>query len=240
VHDFHAAHQSLSVFLFDRTGFLMRTRLISLVSLFVTIAIPLSAVIVDRSAITVGNKVITDSAIIRRIRLAAFQNGVVPDLSLAARREAAQRLIDLTLVAREMDVGNYVRESSDQSAAQLSAFTAEHFKGSAEAARLALSVLGLTAADLQADLAEQTDFESFVELRFLPAVAQASDQEVEEYYRNHVVSAAKPGETPPPLADSRAKIEQILANERADLELNAWLRDQRAHTRITYLESALQ
>jgi hypothetical protein len=218
----------------------MRTPLISLASIFVLIAIPLSAVIVDRSAITAGNKVITDSDIIRRIRLAAFQNGQVPDLSLASRREAAQRLIDLKLVEREMDVGNYVHESSDESAKQLSAFTKEHFKGSAEALRLALSILDLTPADLQADLAEQADFESFVDLRFLPAVAQASDQEVEEYYRNHIVSAVKPGETPPSLADSRAKIEQIIANERADLDLNAWLRDQRAHTRITYLESALQ
>ena len=218
----------------------MRPRLISLVSIFVIVAVPLSAVIVDRSAITVGTKVITDSAIIRRIRLAAFQNGLAPDLSLASRREAAQRLIDLTLVEREMDVGNYVRESSDQAAEQLGAFTEERFKGSAEAMRLALSVIDLTPADLQTDLAEQTDFESFVELRFLPAVAQASDQEVEEYYRNHIVSAVKPGETAPSLADSRAKIEQILANERADLELNAWLRDQRAHTKITYLESALQ
>jgi hypothetical protein len=217
----------------------MRARLISPALVFL-IAMALSAVIVDRSAITVGNRVITDSEIIRRIRLAAFQNGLAPDLSAASRREAAQRLIDLKLVEREMDVGNYVRESPGQSAQQLSAFTAEHFKGSPEAVRLALSVIDLTPGDLQADLAEQADFESFVELRFLPAVAQASDQEVEEYYRNHIVSAAKPGETSPSLADSRAKIEQILANERADLELNAWLRDQRAHTRITYLESALQ
>jgi hypothetical protein len=218
----------------------MRTRLLSLVSVFVTIAMTLSAVIVDRSAITAGNKVITDSEIIRRIRLAAFQNRTVPDLSLASRREAAQRLIDLKLVEREMEVGNYVRESSDQSAKQLSAFTAEHFNGSAELLQLALGAMELTPADLQAELAEQADFESFIELRFLPAVAQATDQEIEEYYRNHIVSAAKPGETPPSLADSRTKIEQILANERADLELNAWLRDQRTHTRITYLESALQ
>ncbi len=218
----------------------MRTRLISLASIFVLIAVTLSAVIVDRSAITVGNKVITDSEIIRRIRLAAFQNRTVPDLSLTSRREAAQRLIDLKLVEREMDVGNYVRESSDQSAKQLSAFTDEHFKGSTEMLQLALGAIELTPADLQAELAEQADFESFIELRFLPAVAQASDQEVEEYYRNHIVTAVKPGEKPPTLADSRTKIDQILANERADLELNAWLRDQRAHTRITYLESALQ
>ncbi len=80
----------------------MRTRLTFLASI-VLIALPLWAVIVDRSAITAGNKVITDSDIVRRIRLAAFQNGVAPDLSLASRREAAQRLIDVKLVEREMD-----------------------------------------------------------------------------------------------------------------------------------------
>ena len=218
----------------------MRMRLTFPACLLVAIAIPVSAVIVDRSAITVGNKVITDSEIVRRIRLAAFQNGAAPDLSLAARREAAQRLIDLKLVEREMDVGNYARESPAQAAEQVSAFTADHYKGSAEAVRQALAAIDLTPADLQADLAEQTDFEAFIELRFLPAVAQASDQEVEEYYRNHIASAPKLGEKPPSLADSRANIERILANERADLDLDAWLSDQRAHVRITYLESALQ
>jgi hypothetical protein len=218
----------------------MLMRLTFLVSLFVALANPLSAVVVDRSAITVGNKVITDSEIIRRIRLAAFQNGVLPDFSLAARREAAQRLIDLKLVEREMDVGNYVRESPAQAVKLLTAFTAEHYKGNAEAVRLALAAIDLTPADLQAELAEQADLLSFTSLRFRPAVEQASDREVEEYYQNHVVSAVKPGVKPPSLADSRANIEQILADERADLDLDAWLRDQRAHTRITYLESALQ
>jgi hypothetical protein len=218
----------------------MRMRWAGIACILAVFAVPLSAVIVDRSAITVGNKVITDSDIIRRIRLTAFQNGMVPDLSLASRKETAQRLIDLKLVEREMDVGNYVRESAAQSAKQLSAFTEEHFKGSAEALRLALAVIELTPADLQAELAEQADFESFIELRFLPAVTQASDQEVQEYYQNHILALMKPGEAAPPLADSRTGIEKALANERADLELNGWLKDQRAHTKITYLESALQ
>jgi hypothetical protein len=218
----------------------MGARLIGIAFVFAAMVVPASAVIVDRSAITVGNKVITDSDIIRRVRLAAFQNGQAPDFSLASRKETAQRLIDLKLVEREMDVGNYVRESAAQSAKLLSAFTEEHFKGNAEALRLALSAIELTPADLQAELAEQADFESFVELRFLPAVTQASDQEVQEYYQNHILAMMKPGETTPSLADSRAGIEKALANERADLELNGWLRDQRAPTKITYLESALQ
>lgn len=216
----------------------MRTALLT--PLLLAAALPAPAVIVDRSAITVGNKVITDSDIVRRIRLAAFQNGVVPDFSLAARREAAQRLIDLKLVDREMDVGNYVRTSPAQAAKLLTAFTAQHFKGDAEALRMALAAIDLTAADLQDELAEQSDVLSFTNLRFRPAVEPASDREVEEYYQNHIVPETKPGEKPPSLADSRATIEQIIANERADLDLDAWLTDQREHGRITYLESSLQ
>lgn len=218
----------------------MRMRTALLTPLLLAVALPALAVIVDRSAITVGNKVITDSDIVRRIRLAAFQNGVVPDFSLAARREAAQRLIDLKLVDLEMDVGNYVRTSPAQATKLLTAFTAQHYKGDAEALRMALAAIDLTPADLQNELAEQSDVLSFTNLRFRPAVEPASDREVEEYYQNHIVPETKPGEKPPSLADSRAAIEQILANERADLDLDAWLRDQREHTRITWLESSLQ
>jgi hypothetical protein len=70
---------------------------------------PAAAVIVDRVAATVGIKVITDSEIDLRIRLTAFQNDEKPDLSLIARRQAVERLIDQKLVEREMDVGHYPR-----------------------------------------------------------------------------------------------------------------------------------
>ena len=213
---------------------------LSFVGLLLVIALPVFGVIVDRSAITVGNKVITDSEITRRIRLEAFQNGKLPDFSLTARREAAQRLIDLRLVEREMDVGNYVPTPPAKATELLTVFTAEHFKGSAEALKLSLAAIDLTPADLQAELAEQEDLLSFTSLRFRPAVEQPSDREIEEYYHNHIESQVKPGEMAPSLADLRGSIVGILSNERADLDLDAWLRDQRKRIKISYLESDLQ
>jgi hypothetical protein len=206
----------------------------SFVACLLAFAASVNAVIVDRAVIAVGNKVITDSEITRRIRLAAFQNGVRPDLTLAARREAAQRLIDLKLVEREMDLGNYVRTSPAQTAELLKAFTAEHYKSNAEAVRLALAAIGLTPLDFQDELAEQQDLISFTSLRFRPAV-EISDAAVEQYYHGHIESTANPAS----LADSRANIEQILAGEQADLDLDVWLRDQRSRIRIVYLESDL-
>lgn len=228
----------------------MRTRLLSidcfaglnacLIACFAMIA-PSFAVILDRAAITVGTKVITESEIVRRIRLTAFQNGVPPDFSTASRREAAQRLIDLKLVEREMDLGHYERTSPERAGELLAAFTADRYGSGAEALRLALTGMDLNPADLQAEFAEQADLLSFTSLRFRPAV-EVSDAEIEEYFRNHIQSAKAldAAGNPVTLADARARIEQILTNERADLALDAWLRDQRERTRIAYLEKELQ
>jgi len=67
---------------------------------------------------------------------------------------------------------------------------------------------------------------------------EISAAETEEYFRSHVESLA--GSNPVALADVRAHIEQILASQHADLDLDAWLKDQRARTRITYLVKELQ
>jgi hypothetical protein len=210
-------------------------RCLGLISLAI-IALPAVGAIVDRTAIAVGTKVITESDIIRRIRLEAFQNGTRPDYGLTSRREAAQRLIDLKLVEHEMDLGHYPGTSPEAAKELLDAFAAERFPSSAEALRLALADLDLTPADLQAELAEQADLLSFTSLRLRPAV-QISDQEIEEYYHNHIESASA---TPIPLAEVRAKIEDILINQRADLNLDAWLQDQRKRARIIYLVKELQ
>ena len=143
-------------------------------------ATPASAALVDRVAITVGNKVITESEIVRRIRLAAFQNGLQPDYGLAARREAARSLIDLKMVEREMDLGHYPRTEPERAKTLLAAFTAEHYRSSPEALRMALAGSSLASADLMEELAEQNDLTSFLDLRFRPSV-QISDAEIEKY-----------------------------------------------------------
>ena len=181
-------------------------------------AVPLGAVIVDRVAITVGNKVITESEIDLRIRLTAFEGDEKPDFSLAARRQAAQRLIEQKLVEREMDVGRYPRVAPE-AAKQVTA-----------AAALTLKDAGLTPDDLARDLAWQRELLTFLSLRFRPAV-QVTDQDVEKYFKEQSLK----GE----LNDLRAQIEEKLTGERADKELDLWLQDQRKRTRIEYLEKDL-
>jgi len=163
----------------------------------ILLALPAGAVIVDRIAIAAGTKVITDSEIQLRIRLTALQNNATPDFSLESRKRAAQLLIDQRIVEREMDVGHYPRLSGDERKRLLAGYSADQ-----EALCRSLQKYGLTAEDLEEDLARQADLLTFLSLRFRPAAENLSD-------------------------------------ERADSELNAWLRDQRKRTKIEYLEREL-
>lgn len=183
------------------------------IAIWLMATLPLGAVIVDRVAITVGNKVITESEIDLRIRLTAFENDEKPDFSLAARRQAAQRLIEQKLVEREMDVGRYPRVTPE-AAKPLSATQAQKLKDA-----------GLTLADLARDITWQSELLTFLSLRFRPAV-QVTDQDVEKYFKDKSLK----GE----LNDVRADIEEKLTGERADKELDLWLQDQRKVTRIEY------
>jgi hypothetical protein len=200
-------------------------------------AVAMPGAIVDRVAITAGNRVITDSAITLRIRLTAFQNRVAPDFSDASRKEAAQRLIDQKLVEREMEAGHYARIPPGEAKELVNEFAAEYFNSDATALRTALAASALTPDELQTELVERADFMSFLSLRFQPAV-EVSDADIDQYIRDHI----RPGASGTPTASSqvRAGIEKIIASQRADRDLDAWLADQRLHTKIVYLVKGLE
>ena len=201
-------------------------------ALWLVLTLAATAGIVDRISVTVGNRVISSSDIETRLRLSAMQNGKAVDLSLAARREAAQQLIDQRLVAREMELGHYPRLEPAERARLLPALAATSFKASMEALDGALASAHLQRQDLEEDLARQSELLTFLSLRFRPAV-QVSDADVERYYRERIIVKV-------PLNDIRDSIEQSVANERADQELEKWLADQRKRTRIVFVDRELQ
>ena len=200
------------------------------------IALSLGAVIVDRIAITVGSKVITDSEIDLRLRLTAFENGDRPDFSLTARKRAADRLVDQKIVEREMDVGHYPHLNDETPALLLANYIQTYYKSDAAGLDRAIALAGITAADLENDLARQSDLLSFLNLRFRPSV-QVSEQDVRQYFDQQI----RPKETAQvSLNDFRARIEERITDQRADTEMEAWLKDQRRRAKIEYLEKELQ
>ena len=72
----------------------------------------------DRIAVTVGQEVITESQVILDLRVAAFLDRKPVDLSGAAKRQAAARLVDQLLILREA-VDSHVTLPSTEAAAGL-------------------------------------------------------------------------------------------------------------------------
>jgi hypothetical protein len=76
-------------------------------SLLAALAALAAGEVLDRVAVRVGAQVITESAVRRHLRMEAFVQNREPDLSAEARRKAAERLIDQTLVRRELELNRY-------------------------------------------------------------------------------------------------------------------------------------
>src|SRR5262245_28201832 len=71
------------------------------------------AEIIDRVAVVVGNRVITESEILREIRLTAFLNGEPLDFSAGVRRKTAERLVEQRLIRNEMESNLYPIPAAD-------------------------------------------------------------------------------------------------------------------------------
>ncbi len=201
-----------------------------LIAGFLLFAGLLAGEIVDRVAVSCGKRAITDSAIALRLRLTAFQNGRPVPSGEAARRDAAHLLIDQALVEEEMGIGHYHRITPERRQQLLSSWNKEN--GNLDK----LTEYGLTPEDLELDLARQEDLLNFLNIRFRPAV-QVHEEEIQRYFDLKIRPNAGPDAT---VADYRARIEQLLVEARADVELEAWLRDQRKRTRIDFVEKELQ
>jgi hypothetical protein len=199
---------------------------------------PLSADIIDRIAIIVGNQVITQSQIDQEIRITAFLNREKLDVSAAARKEAASRLIEQALVKREMDLSHYPLPQAGEASAALAGVKATYPNEADFAA--ALESYGISEADLTQRLLWQFTLLRFIDYRFRPGI-QIPDADVQTYYRKQASGWEQQGVKPiPSLEDSRDQIEEILTQKRIDQALDQWLADARKQVAVNYRDATLQ
>jgi hypothetical protein len=199
------------------------------------------AEIIDRVAVSVGNRVITQSDLVREIRVTAFLNGTEPDLGGAGKRKTAARMVDQRLVRRELELSRYPEPAPAEAEPAFEKLKAERFSGREEALRAALAGYGISEQDLKDELLWQLTFLRFVDVRFRPGV-QLSTAEIRDYFDRVVrpaAEAAQPGRRVT-LAQFRDQIEQTLTGQRVDRELNAWLEEARRRTPVEYREEALR
>jgi parvulin-like peptidyl-prolyl isomerase len=196
--------------------------------------------IIDRIVASVGNRVITSSDLDRELRVAAFQDGVKPDLSPARKRAAVEAMIEQKLIRMELANSRYPLPDPAELAPAIEQFKKEHFKDDQQY-RAALDAAGIREDDFRELLLWQRTLLLFVQVRFETGV-QLGPQEVEEYFAKTVkpaAEAAHPGQ-PVSVEDYHDQIARTLTGRRADQQMDIWLRDVRKRTNVVLHEEALQ
>ncbi len=107
-----------------------------------------AAELLDRIAVTVGNDVITEGDVYDEIRVTSFLNGTWPDLSLAAKRQAADRLVDQGLVRREMNLSREPPPAPQDAEKVIDELKQKRFHGDDAAYRKALRQYGISDQEL--------------------------------------------------------------------------------------------
>jgi hypothetical protein len=219
----------------------MRLKALVFAWLAATGAVECRTEVLDRVAVSVANSVITEGDVLRELRVTACLNRAEPDLSPQARRKAADRLVERTLVQREMQFSKYPRPSTEEVAESYAGFrTGNAPKDDAWKAELARR--GITDAQVRQALIDQLMLLRFIEVRFRPAV-QVPDRDIEQYYRRQFLPEwrkANGNKPPPALEDSRDQIEEILAQAQVDRALDRWLGEVRTQTRIRFRDEVFK
>lgn len=187
-------------------------------------ALSVSAAVVDRVAVVVGSKVITESEVLDDLRLTEFLNQQPLDLSAAKRREAAEKMVDQQFIRNEMDTAHYQQPDPAKADAMLANFRREHYQ-SESAWRAALAKYGLTEAQAKQRLLWQLAVIQFTDARFRPELAPPPPPNVQTANR------MRAGVEPPPPGQTGQTVDQLL---------DQWLKQQRSSTRVMFKQEAFQ
>jgi hypothetical protein len=205
---------------------------------FALVALTASAEIIDRIAVSVGNQVITEDQINDEIRVTAFLNHEKPDLTPAEKRKAAERLVEQTLIRREMALTHYPIPPLSDADAKMKEI--ERGYPNRDAFLKALQLYGIGEDDLRQRLWWQATLLKFIDERFRPTV-QLSNAEIRQYYREQVQKWREQHVSPiPTFEESRSAMEQALMEERVDQALDRWLGDARTQVDIRYRKEAFR
>ncbi len=196
---------------------------------FLTVAVlflcSVHAEIIDRIAISVGNQVITKAQIDEEVRLTALLNASQLDLRAEERKKAADRLIEQTLVKRDMEFSHYPIPPESDAEPVLKALKANY--PSDAQYRQALDRYGITEGALKRRLWWQTALLRFIDYRFRPGIL-VPEKDIQNYYDLEVVKWKGQGiKQIPSFEEAREKIGELLTDQRIDQAIDQWLADTR-------------
>jgi len=195
------------------------------------------AVVIDRIAVVVGKHAIKASDIDRDLRVTEFLNRASLDLSAAAKRKSADRLIDQSIIRDEIATGGYNRASDADADAMLAQIRRERYAGSDARLRQELVRYGLPEEELREELLWQLTVLRFIDERFRPAV-QVSDQDVRAYYDQHLAELKREYPRDNSFTTLEPRVRNVVEGDEVNKQFEAWLDDARKGQHIEYKEEA--
>jgi len=197
------------------------------------------AVVLDRIAVIVGKHAIKLSDIEHELRLTEFVNNQPLDLGAAARKQAADHLIDQAVIRDEIALEGYGRASDAQATAMLGQFRKNRFAGSDARLRASLERYGVTEKELHDHLLWQMTVLDFIDQRFRSGV-MVNDTDIRKYYDTHLDALKKEHPRDFSYETLEPQIRTVLEGEQVNRQFEAWLDESRKNTRIQYLNGAFQ
>jgi hypothetical protein len=216
----------------------MRGRIILLMAAALLARDGICGEILDRIAVTVGKQVITESDVLREIRVSAFLDQKPVDLSGEEKRKAADRLVDQLLILDEASIGGTALAGPEDAQNMLEQVRSQYASGSDYQA--ALVRYRISESELEAHLLDGLHALRFTDLRFRPEV-DFSDDDLRDFYNGLVEGWRKKGVTQIPTFDaSRDQVQKLMIDQRVAQALDRWLGAQRTQTRIVYRNQVFQ
>lgn len=185
--------------------------------------------IYDRIAVTVGKRVITESAVILDLRVSAFLDRMPVNLTPEKKREAAERLVDQMLILRDATESHLTLPTTQNVAGILDQLKTQY--GSQQEYEAALRQYRIQESDLTAQLVSGLVALTFTDLRFRPGI-QVTDDELRAYY-DTIQDAAT-------FEAAREEIETLIARQRETDALDKWLLEVRANERVDFREQVFR
>lgn len=183
----------------------------------------------DRVAVSIGNQVITESAILLDLRVSAFLDRVPVNTSAARKRESAERLVDQLLILRDATESHLKLPTADDVAGLMDQVRAQYATPQEYSA--ALRQYQISEQDVIQQLVSGLAALTFTDLRFRPGV-QVTEDELRAYYNSI--------QDPASFEAQREEIEEVIARQRISDALDKWLADTRALARVQFREQVFQ
>jgi hypothetical protein len=212
----------------------MRVRLHFVIVLLLAGLAP--AQVVDRMVAVVNKRVILESELDQAARVEfLLQSKPLTALTHADNDAVLERLIDRSLLEQQI-INTAVLDPTPEELAARIKEVRDGIPGAAGPGdqhwNEVLSSYGLTQQDLEEQLASQIRILRFIDLRFRGVVRVEKDAIAVYYQEKFLPELRKRNAAEPTLAEVSDKIEQILAEQRIDDLLSAWLKTLRAQSHI--------